>query len=182
MTPVRSTPSAPHGVLTLVAPRVSIIEDARVADLIGPRDGVLWLMFERRIRYRDGRGCWRDWRAGLRTRLHLPPFVALAIPSVTEWTPDTLAHVLTIARAQLQIRGARGRCRLTADVDSSYLVNVITLVVRVGDLRTTIRLEAGTIRFAVPAAVVAGAAATARPSSGLRWALQLARERTTGVA
>ena len=97
-------------------------------------------------------------------------------------TRDTLAQVIALAGAQLRARGARGRGSVTADVDSAYRVNVITLVVRVGDLRTRMRIDAGTIRFAVPAEVVTAAAATTRPSSGLRWALQVAREHTKGGA
>jgi hypothetical protein len=170
--------------LRAAPPRIEVLEGLSVQEALARRD-LLTLRFERRIRYRTGRGCWRDWRVGFPACRDLPRVVDLAIPPIADWTRDTIEQVITIARQQLRARGAHGRGRLTADVYSSYLVNVLELMVRVGDLRTCIRIDAGTIRFEIPGDVVSRVAALA-PSPDLTLAVTLARAReharTTGGA
>lgn len=134
-------------------------------------------MFERRIRYRRGGGCWRDWRppgSALRTCLDRPSTLDLVVPPIADWTRDTVAQVIAMARAQLVARRATGRGRITARVNSRYRVNGIELTVRVGDLRTRVNIDAGRIVFAVPLDVVT-ALAGLDPNPDIQRAVQLAQ-------
>jgi hypothetical protein len=171
---VRS-PRTPEGSSARV---VSIVERASCEESWACGD--LTLCFQRRYHQRAGRGFWRDWSSVGRSR-RLPWSVNLQVPPVAEWTRDTVVHVLAIAKAQLVLRGAKGTRRIAVRADP-YEPNAVGIVVRIGDLRTSIEIEAGIVRYRVPPAVLFTLAELVPSSVGLRQAVASARERALEAA
>jgi len=141
------------------------------------RGDLISLWFDRRCRKKSGGGFWRPVE---HTR-ELPWWVDLEAPPVARWTRDTVTEIVAIARAELTRRGAKGAQRISVAVpDSSphYYLSSVDLSVRVGNLRASVTLDAGTVHYALPDEIMYTLTElVAVPSAPLKRMVKHARER-----
>src|SRR6266851_10279976 len=101
-----------------------------------------------------GGGYWGDCIPRQKHR----PWVYLTVPPLARWTRDTLSQVITIARAELTRRGAKGAQRISVAVPNyshhGWYLSSVGLAVRVGNLRARVTLDAGTVDYALPHEIV----------------------------
>src|SRR5712691_5535017 len=117
------------------------------------RKDLISLWFDRRYRKKSGGGFWRP----VESTRELPLWVDVEAPPVARWTRDTVTEVVAIARAELAARGATGAARISVPVplESPYAyLSSVGLLVRVGNLRTCVSIDAGTLQYAIPSTVV----------------------------
>src|SRR5204863_750701 len=69
---------------------------------------------------------------------------------VARWTRATVTEVVAIARAELAARGAPGAPRISVKVDDNWKVTSVEVAVRVGNLRASLTIDAGTVRYELP--------------------------------
>ena len=98
---------------------------------------------------------------------------------LSDWTAAATvdcASADNIARAELALRGARGRLRIVATPDEHYIVSELTLAVHVGTCRATLHLDAA-VHYPLPAPIlVAVADRVSRPTKKLVYAVQHAHD------
>lgn len=128
------------------------------------------LTFDRRYHRKQGTGYWGDAKLP-----HDPPWlVGLTVPPLASWTRDTVLQIVDTARAQLVARGATGARRVRVTVDDWCLVSSVAVSVRVGDLRARLRIDAGTVRYELPHAILTALAELA-PNATINTAVKCAR-------
>jgi len=106
--------------------------------------------------------------------------VYLTVPPLARWTRDTLSQVITIARAELTERGAKGAQRISVavpDYAHHWYLSSVDLALHVGNLRARVTLDAGTVHYDIPNTVVYTLAELATvPSKRLEAIVRRTRE------
>jgi hypothetical protein len=137
---------------------VSVVDDGLSLEERWAREGrgeLVSVRFEQRRHTRVRGGFWRDhvardasgrWR---KFDLAVPPS-QVVWPPFPQWTPDMIQEALALVRAELAARGAKGSCRITVTSHDTSAWNCVEVAVRIGVLRATFSINAGTTRYAIP--------------------------------